>query len=77
MKTPVLKSLFHKVVGLQLNQKQTSAQIFSCEYREIFSNTCFEKDMQMVAFVHLYCFIHYHFPNLCRVITSCSALVTA
>ena len=32
----------YKVVGLQLYQKQTPAQTFSSEYREIFKSTFFE-----------------------------------
>ena len=32
----MLESLFYKVVGLQLYQKQTPAQTFSSEYRVIF-----------------------------------------
>ena len=27
-------------------------------------------------FLYLFCFIYYHFPNLYRIITSCSAFVT-
>ena len=38
----MLESLFYKVVGLQLYQKQTPAQTFSSEYREIFKSTFFE-----------------------------------
>ena len=70
----MLESLFYKVVGLQLYQKQTPAQ--ANEYREIFKSTYFEKHLRMVAFVHLSCFIHYHFTNSYRAITSCSAFVT-
>ena len=72
----MLESLFYKVVGLQLYEKQTPAQTFSSEYREIFKSTYFEKHLRMVAFVHLSCFIHYHFPNSYRAITSCSTFVT-
>ena len=72
----MLEPPFYKVVGLQLYQKQTPAQTFSSEYQQIFKSTFFEKHLQMVAFVNLSCFIHYHFPNLYRAITSCSASVT-
>ena len=72
----MLESLFYEDVPLQLYQKQTPAQTFSSEYREIFKSTYFEKHLRMVAFVHLSCFIHYHFPSSYRAITSCSAFVT-
>ena len=65
----MLEPPFYKVVGLQLYQKQTPAQAFSSEYREIFKDTYFEKHLRMVAFVHLSCFIHYHFPNSYRAVT--------
>ena len=44
-KTPVLESLFNKLAGLQLYQKETPTQVFSCKYYEIFKNTsggCFK-----------------------------------
>ena len=47
----MLESLFYKVVGLQLCQKQTPAQTFSSEYRDIFNSTYFEKHLRMVVFV--------------------------
>ena len=34
--------LFNKVAGLQLYQKETLVQVFSCEYCGIFTNTYFE-----------------------------------
>ena len=72
----MLEFLFCNFVGLQLCRKQAPAQAFSSEYREIFKSTSFEKHLQMVAFVHRSCFIHYHFPNSYRSINSCSAFVT-
>ena len=39
--TTVLESLFNNVVGLQLYEKETPTQVFSCEYCEIFKNTFF------------------------------------
>ena len=72
----MLESLFYKVVGLQLYQKQTPAQTFSSEYRVIFKSTYFEKHLRMAAFVHLSCFMHYHFPNSYGATTLCSAFVT-
>ena len=53
----MLESLFYKVVGLQLYEKQTPAQTFSSEYRKIFNSTYFEKYLRIVAFVHLSCFV--------------------
>ena len=54
--------LFNKVAGLKallkrdttqtkrfFLLKKTPAQVFSCEYCEIFKNTCFEKQLQMAA----------------------------
>ena len=43
-KISVLKSLFNTVRGLKarnFNKKETSAQVFSCEYHTIFKNNCF------------------------------------
>ena len=48
MKTPVLKSLFNK-----LYQKETPAQVFSCEYCEIFKNRFFYTTPLMAASVTL------------------------
>ena len=31
-KTPVLESLFNKLAGLQLYQKETPTQVFSCKF---------------------------------------------
>ena len=72
----MLESLFYEDVPLQLYQKQTPAQTFSSEYRETFKSTFFKKHLQMVAFVHLSCFMHYHFLNSYGAITSYSAFVT-
>ena len=72
----MLESPFYKVLGLQLYQKQTPVQTFSSEYRKIFKSTYFEKHLQMVAFVHLSCFMHYHFPNSYRATALCSAFLT-
>ena len=38
-KTLVLEPLFNKLTDLQLYQKETPAQVFSCKYYEIFNNT--------------------------------------
>ena len=35
MKAPVLESLFNKIAGL----KETTPQLFSCEYHKIFKNS--------------------------------------
>ena len=35
MKAPVLESLFNKIAGL----KETTPQLFSCEYQKIFKNS--------------------------------------
>ena len=47
----MLESLFDKVasLGLQLYQKETPTQVFSCEYCELFKNNYFEKHLQMAA----------------------------
>ena len=46
-----MESLFDKVVGLQLYEKETPTQVFFCEYYEIFKNTYFEKHQRMTASV--------------------------
>ena len=54
MKTPVLKSLFKKscrTESLQLNEKDTSTQVLSCEYCKIFENDFFYRTF--FAFVSL------------------------
>ena len=48
----MLESRFNKVEGLKAYnfiQKETQTQEFSCEYREIFKNTYFEKYQQTAA----------------------------
>ena len=37
-KTPVLESLFNKLAGLQLYQKETPKQVLSCKYYKIFKH---------------------------------------
>ena len=45
---------------MQLYEKETSTQVFSCEYREIFKNTYFEKHLRMAAWnVRKQRFIHF------------------
>ena len=44
-KTPVLESLFNKIVGLKLQHRG----VFSCKYCKICKNTYFEKYMRMAA----------------------------
>ena len=46
MKIPALQSLFNKV-----KEKETSTQVFSCEYCEIFKNTNFEDYLRTAASV--------------------------
>ena len=44
MKAPVLESLFNKVLDMKANSsllKETSGQVFSCEYSEIVKNSLF------------------------------------
>ena len=48
----MLESLFHKVVGLQLYQKETPTQVFFGEYCEIFKNLYFEKHLRTTASVN-------------------------
>ena len=38
-----MESLFNKAAGLQLYQKETPTQVFSCEFWETFKNTCSEE----------------------------------
>ena len=38
-------------LGLQLYQKETSTQVFSCEYCKILKNTCFEEHLRTAASV--------------------------
>ena len=39
------------MLGLQLNQKQTSTHVFSCEICEIFKNIFFIEQLRTTAFV--------------------------
>ena len=41
-----------KVGNVQLYQKDSLAQMFSCEFCKIFQNTFFEKHLQVTAFEH-------------------------
>ena len=51
-KTPVLKSLFNKVVGLACNfTKKRLQHRFSCEFRKIFKNTFFTEQLRATASV--------------------------
>ena len=47
MKIPALQSLFNKV-----KEKETSTQVFSCEYCEILKNTLF-KQHQRIQIAHV------------------------
>ena len=38
--------------GLQLYQKRTLTQVFSCEFRKIFKNTCFTEHLWVAASAH-------------------------
>ena len=44
-----MESLFNKAAGLQLYQKETPTQVFSCEFWETFKNTCSEKHPRETA----------------------------
>ena len=48
---PLLESIFKKVAGLQACNftKKRLQHKFSCEYCEIFENTCFEKRLRIAA----------------------------
>ena len=67
MKTPVLESLFNKIL-----LKGTPTQVFSCEYCKIFKNTYFEEHLPMAASVwrhkniekHLFLGIRMFLPTL-------------
>ena len=51
-KTPVLKSLFNKIAGIltcNYIKKETSGQVFSCEFSEIFKNTFFTEHLRATA----------------------------
>ena len=48
--TCIKVSFLNKVAGgLQLYQKKTLAQVFSCEFCEVFKNTLFHRTPPMVA----------------------------
>ena len=42
----MLESLFNEVAGLQLYQKETPTEVFSCEFCEIFKNTFFREHLR-------------------------------
>ena len=46
-KIPVLEPDFNKIAGLFI-KKDAQTQMFSCEYCEIFKNTCFNEHLQTV-----------------------------
>ena len=46
------ESLINKVVGLHFIKKETPAQVFFCEYCEIFKITYFEKHLRTTASVN-------------------------
>ena len=50
----MLESLFNKVEGLQLYEKQTSTQVFSCEHCEILKSSFFYRTTPVAASVKLY-----------------------
>ena len=45
----MLESLFNKVAGLQANNLETPAQVFTYKYYELLRNTCFEEHLRMAA----------------------------
>ena len=49
-KTPVLESLFNKDAGLQLSEKETPMQVFSCEYCKMFQDSIFCRTPLVPAF---------------------------
>ena len=54
MKIPVPEALLDKVTGLRpatLLKKETLAQVFSCEFREIFEKTFFTEHLWSTASV--------------------------
>ena len=55
MKRPVPEPFFNKVAGVAWNSinKETLAQVFSCEFFEIFKNTYFTEHLRTTAFVHI------------------------
>ena len=48
-KTTALESIFNKVSNLQLISKETSAQLFYCEFIEIVRNTYFIEHLRKAA----------------------------
>ena len=59
VKTPVLKSLFNK-----LYQKETPAQVFSCEYCEIFKKSFFHKTPRWLLLAFTTAFRNYYWGEL-------------
>ena len=55
MKRPVPEPFFNKAAGVAWNSinKETLAQVFSCEFCEIFKNTYFTEHLRTTAFVHI------------------------
>ena len=55
MKRSVPEPFFNKVAGVAWNSinKETLAQVFSCEFCEIFKNTYFTEHLRTTAFVHI------------------------
>ena len=55
----------NRPLGLQLHQKETSTEVFSCEYVDIF-NTCFEEHLQRTASVTRFMAI-FPFNSMCPI----------
>ena len=53
------------LIKLQLYQNETPIQVFSCEYCEVFKNTCFEKHLRMA--VSLLTYISYYTSDKCPI----------
>ena len=69
MKRPVPEPFFNKVAGVAWNSinKETLAQVFSCEFCEIFKNTYFTEHLRTTAFVHNHTKINtYQVPNILK-----------
>ena len=75
-KTPVSKFLFYNVaaLSLQLHQRETPTQVFSCEYCEIFKSTYFGEHLRTAASGFIYLCI-YSFISLFKIFYgSCETL---
>ena len=45
----MLEPLFNKVAGLQANNLETPAQVFTYKYYELLRNNCFEEHLRTAA----------------------------